>query len=232
MSRQRHETRDCSWQPVNKHVTTWEQHKTPSSPWDCHSGSFLTRSQTAADVFCDSPLSTSITAKRLKTTAQVNIALTKFETALQVSVLIWVLVLWGGVVKRLLTQYLDWFWNLSVFMSRYLSVCYIVCLCLPVCPPHCSISVFMSVCVCLAVRVCLSTCLSMTACLSHCCLSVHLCVGLSLYLSVSLAVCISACLSVCLPACLSACLFTCLSLCPHTRRSVCIYLSVCLFEYR
>ena len=38
-----------------------------------------------------------------KTTAQVNIALTKFETALQVSVLICVLVLWDGAVKRLLT---------------------------------------------------------------------------------------------------------------------------------
>ena len=33
-----------------------------------------------------------------------NIAQTKFETALQVSVLIWVLVLWDGVVKRLLVK--------------------------------------------------------------------------------------------------------------------------------
>ena len=30
--------------------------------------------------------------------------MTKFETALQVSVLIWVLVLWDGAVKRLLVK--------------------------------------------------------------------------------------------------------------------------------
>ena len=218
MSRQRHETRDCSWQPVNKHVTTWEQHKTPSSPWDCHSGSFLTRSQTAADVFCDSALSSSITVQRSKTTAQVNIALTKFETALQVSVLIWVLVLWDGVAKRLLTLYLDWFWNLSVFMSRYLSVCHIV---VSACLSVRLSALYLSVCVCLAVRVCLSTCLSLTACLSHCCLSVRLCVGLSLYLSVSLAVCISACLPACLPVSLPICL--------SAHLPVCLSVSLCLF---
>ena len=55
-------------------------------------------------MFCDSVLSSSITANISKTTAQVNIAQTKFETALQVSVLIWVLVLWDGVVKRLLVK--------------------------------------------------------------------------------------------------------------------------------
>ena len=101
MSRQRHDSRDCCLQRANKHVTaSITRHQVHL---ETRSGSFLTRSQTAADVFCDSALSSSITAERSKTTAQVNIALTKFETALQVSVLIRVLVLWDGVVKRLLT---------------------------------------------------------------------------------------------------------------------------------
>ena len=47
--------------------------------------SFLTRSQTAADVLCDSVLSSSITAINSKTTVQVNTAFTKFETTQQVS---------------------------------------------------------------------------------------------------------------------------------------------------
>ena len=47
--------------------------------------SFLTRSQTAADVLCDSVLSSSITANNSKTTVQVNTALTKFERTVQVN---------------------------------------------------------------------------------------------------------------------------------------------------
>ena len=63
--------------------------------------------------------------------------------------------------------------------------------------------------VCLWLPVCL-TAAHMSACAS----------------AVSLAVCLSACLPACLPV------SACLSLCPPAGRSVCIYLSVCLFEYR
>ena len=108
---------------------------------------------------------------------------------------------------------------LKPVMSCYLSICHIVCLCLPVFPPFCLIAIFLSVC--LAVRICLSTCLSVTACLSVSLLPicppvrrpVPLLVCLSSRLHLCLPVCLPDCLSVCLPACLSACLPACLSLC-------------------
>ena len=94
------QTRDSSWQPVNKHVTaSITRHQVHLETVTVgHFLPVLKRLQT----FFVTALSSSITANRSKTTAQVNIALTKFETALQISVLIWVLVLWEGVVKRLL----------------------------------------------------------------------------------------------------------------------------------
>ena len=103
MSRQRHETRDCSLQRANKHVTASNtRHQVHLETVTVgHSLPVLKRLQTC--FVTRSVLSSSITAIISKTTAQVNIALTKFETALQVSSLIWVMVLWDGAVKRLLT---------------------------------------------------------------------------------------------------------------------------------
>jgi len=102
MSRQKHETRDCCLQRANKHVSaSITRHQVYlETVTVSHSLLALRRLQTCFVT----ALSSSITAQRSKTTAQVNIALTKFETALQVSVLIWVLVLWDGAVKRLLVK--------------------------------------------------------------------------------------------------------------------------------
>ena len=99
MSRQKHDSRACSLQRANKHVTaSITRHQVHLETLTVgHSLPVLRRLQTCFVT----ALSSSITAQRSKTTAQVNIALTKFETALQVSVLIWVLLLWDGVVKRL-----------------------------------------------------------------------------------------------------------------------------------
>ena len=86
MSRQRHETRDCTLQRANKHVTaSITRHQVQLETVTVgHSLPVLRRLQTCFVT----PLSSSITVQRSKTTVQVNIALTKFETALQVSVLI------------------------------------------------------------------------------------------------------------------------------------------------
>ena len=61
-----------------------------------------------------------------------------------------------------------------------------------------TLSVSVSLCVCLSVS--LSVCVSV-------CLSVSLCVCLSLSVSLCLSVCLPVCLSVCLSLCLSVCLF-------------------------
>ena len=111
-------------------------------------------------------------------------------------------------------------------MSRYLSVCHIVRLCLlSVCLSALYLSFCLSVSFCLSawlfVSVSQFVCLWLSVCLTAAYMSA--CAS-ALYLSVSVAVCISACLSACLPACL----YTCLSLCPPTGLSVCIYLFVSL----
>ena len=102
MSRQKHDSRDCCLQRANKHVSaSITRHQVHLETVTVgHFLPVLKRLQT----FFVTALSSSITANRSKTTAQVNIALTKFETALQISVLIWVLVLWDDVVKRLLVK--------------------------------------------------------------------------------------------------------------------------------
>ena len=143
MSRQRHETRDCSWQPVNKHVTA--SNTRHQVHLETHSRSFLTRSQTAADVFCDSALSSSITANISKTTAQVNIALTKFETAQQVSVSMSL-----GFMGRRCQKAANLIFGLilkPVCLHVTLSVCLSHCTSLPACLSVSLLYIFLSVCV-------------------------------------------------------------------------------------
>ena len=128
-----------------------------------------------------------------------NIALTKFETALQVSVLIWVLFYGMALSKGCLLN----IWIDSETCHVTLSVCHVVCLCLSVrlsalylsfclCPPGCScLSLNLSVCDCLSVS------------LLHICPPVRR--------PVPLLVCLSSCLHLCLPACLLVSLPVCLS---------------------
>jgi len=172
-------------------------------------------------------LSSCITAKRSETTAQVNIALTKFETALQVSVLLWVLVLWDGAVKRLLRLIFGLVLK-HVCLHVTLSVCLSHCTSLPACL---SASLLY---ICLSVRLCLSVCLCLPGC-SYLSLNLSVCDCLSVSLlpiyppvrrPVPLLVCLSSRLHLCLSACLSACFFAFLYLCPPAGRSVCVYLSV------
>ena len=79
-----------------KHVTTGNM-RHPSSPAECHSGPFLTRSQTGAVEYCDSALSP-IIADKFEKVGQVNNILTKSETIVQVGCFDF-LTAWIGAVK-------------------------------------------------------------------------------------------------------------------------------------
>ena len=138
-------------------------------------------------MFCDSALSSSITAKRSKTTAQVNIALSKFETTLQVSILTclgfmgWRCQKAAYLIFGLILKPVCFHVTISVCLHVTISVC---------------LHVTISVCLHVMLNVRLSHCTSLLACLS----------ASLLYICLSVL-----CLSVCLPG--SSCLSLNLSVC-------------------